>query len=73
MNCRRETVVMGMLPGNRRGSNPRRTLTVRLRVRGPRTPGFLPGEPTTLRDGRPYVRSQQVIHEICGLGMGPSP
>jgi hypothetical protein len=39
MNLCRETVKMAVPPGNRRGLNPRRTLTVRSRVQGPRTPG----------------------------------
>jgi len=39
MNCRRETVKMDVPPGNRRGLDPRRTKTVRRRVRHPRTPG----------------------------------
>jgi hypothetical protein len=36
--------------------------------RHPRTPGFRLGEPTARREGRPYPRSQQVIHETSGLG-----
>jgi hypothetical protein len=34
----------------------------------PRTPGFRLVEPTARREGRPFPWSQQVIHEISGLG-----
>jgi len=39
MNRRRETVEKGVSPGNHRGLDPRRTWTVRRRIRHPRTPG----------------------------------
>jgi len=39
MNGRRETVEMSVPPGNRRGLEPRRTCTVRRRVRHARRPG----------------------------------
>ena len=39
MNCSRETVKMGVPPGNHSVLDPRRTKTVRRRVQHPRTPG----------------------------------
>ena len=41
MNCH-ETVKMGVPPGNRKDSNPKAYVTVRRRVRGPRTSGRMP-------------------------------
>ena len=56
MNLCRETVKMGLPPGNRRGLNPRRTFKY--------VAGFKPrGRP----GGRSYSRSQQPIHELSGL------
>lgn len=57
MHLCRETVKMAVPPGNRRGSNPRRTRIVRRRFRGPRTPG---------RTGISTVRRRR-IHELSGL------
>jgi len=80
MNCRREAAKMAVpraahalapRAGQSRetaGLDPRRTLTVRRRVRHPRTPGFRLVEPTARREERPYPRSQQAIHEIYELG-----
>ena len=56
MNCSRETTEMGAPPGNRRVlvSVPER---------------YIAGADTRGRqEGRPYPWSQQVIHELSGLG-----
>jgi hypothetical protein len=62
MNCRRETVEKSVTPGNR-----------------PAVPGdwirgvpeqYVAGSDTRGRpEGRSYLRSQQAIHEISGLGI----
>jgi hypothetical protein len=60
MNCCSETTKMGVPPGNRRVlvSVPER---------------YVAGADTRGRqEGRPYPWSQQVIHEISGLGHGAS-
>jgi hypothetical protein len=56
MNCRRESMKMGLPPGNRRVS-----------VRGV-PERYVAGADTRGRqEGRPYPWSQQVIHEISRL------
>ena len=57
MNCCRETAKMGVPPGNRRAL---------VSVPG----GYVAGTDSRGRQGgRPYPWSQQVIHEISGLGL----
>jgi hypothetical protein len=56
MNCSRETVEIGVPPGNHRVLYPRRTCE-----------RYVAGFDTRGRPGGwPYPRSQQAIHEISG-------
>ena len=66
MNCRRETVEMGVPPGNR-PALPRDWL------RGV-PERYVAGADTRGRpEGRPYPGSQQVIHGTSGLGNSLTP
>ncbi|MEE9529610.1 MAG: hypothetical protein V3W52_01365 [Syntrophobacteria bacterium] len=64
MNCCRETTKMGVPPGNR-------PAVPRDWFRGV-PEWYVAGADTRGRqEGRPYPWSQQVIHEISGLGASP--
>ena len=56
MNCCRETLEMGLPPGNRR-----------VFARGIPERYVAGHDPLGRPEGRPYPRSQQVIHETSGL------